>query len=293
MNTVSTAGQQADIPDLFVAKEHKQALDLKGSIFTLTVLRLHSNDFPAIESELKARIAQGPRFFEDAPVVIDIEALKEENLEIDFGQIANLMRELRLVPVGVRHGTTMQQEQARSAGLALMKGGAIRDLPAMQTTPSKAEPKRDEGQETNRDGKKNAEVSGSTGQHHVAKPKDETSGEGAQTGTTRYVYQPIRSGQQIYARGGDLIVLAAVNAGAEIVADGNIHVYAPLRGRALAGVGGDTKARIFCHQMEAELVSLAGHYRVFEDNVPDGLRGKAVQIYLDEKEQLKIELMGT
>lgn len=267
---------QAELPDLFVPKEHKQALDLKGSVFTLTVLRLHNNDLADIESELKSKIAQGPRFFEDAPVVIDVEPLKEQGLDVDFLILAKLMRELRLVPVGVRHATPAQQDLAKLAGLALMKGGAIRDLAAQKPAAQEAE-------------SKTAEPT-ATRQHKLDKPADNETTAGPNT--TKVIYQPIRSGQQIYARGGDLIVLAAVNAGAEIVADGNIHVYAPLRGRALAGVSGDRSARIFCQNMGAELVSVAGHYRVFEDKVPEALRHKAVQIYLDDEEQLKIEPMG-
>lgn len=275
MKTVSTVGQ-TEIPDLFVPKEHKPALDLKGSVFTLTVLRLHSNELPDIEAELKAKIAQGPRFFEDAPVVVDVEPLKEQSLDIEFATLVKLMRDLRLVPVGVRHASHSQQELAKSAGLALMKGGAIRDLPSQKPAAPEPEAK--------------AEEAKATRQHKVEKPTDTDAPVAASP--TKVIYQPIRSGQQIYARGGDLIVLAAVNAGAEIVADGNIHVYAPLRGRALAGVGGDQTARIFCQNMGAELVSVAGHYRVFEDNVPDAVRHKAVQIFLDENEQLKIEPMG-
>lgn len=276
MKTVLTAGQ-AEIPDLFVPKEHKAALDLKGSVFTLTVLRLHTNDLTDIESELKGKIAQGPRFFEDAPVVIDVEPLKEAGLELDFAPFIRLLREIRLVPVGVRHATPPQQEAAKLAGLALMKGGAIRDLPSQKASTPESDAK-------------TAETATTTRQHKIEKQAES---ETAPAPTiTKVIYQPIRSGQQIYARGGDLIVLAAVNAGAEIVADGNIHVYAPLRGRALAGVTGDRTARIFCQNMGAELVSIAGHYRVFEDNVPDAVRHKAVQIYLDENEQLKIEPMG-
>ena len=109
---------------------------------------------------------------------------------------------------------------------------------------------------------------------------DATSAGQTQT-NTKIVQQPVRSGQRMMARKGDLVVLAAVNAGAEIIAEGNIHVYAPLRGRALAGVSGDTHARIFCHQFEAELVAIAGNYRVFDNGPPRELRGKAVQVFLD------------
>jgi septum site-determining protein MinC len=103
---------------------------------------------------------------------------------------------------------------------------------------------------------------------------------------TRVITQPVRSGQQIYAQGGDLIVLAPVSAGAELLADGHIHVYAPLRGRALAGIKGNTGARIFCQFLEAELISVAGHYRVIED-LDDSVRGKPAQAYL-EGERLTI-----
>jgi septum site-determining protein MinC len=101
----------------------------------------------------------------------------------------------------------------------------------------------------------------------------------AAAGKTRLVTQPVRSGTQIYARGGDLVVIAPVSAGAEIVADGNIHVYGALRGRALAGASGDSQARIFCSRLEAELVSIAGRYLVSEQLPPDQLQ-QPVQIAL-------------
>lgn len=94
--------------------------------------------------------------------------------------------------------------------------------------------------------------------------------------------RPLRSGQQVYARGGDLVVLAAVNAGAEVIADGSIHIYAPLRGRALAGASGETGARIFTTRFEAELVSIAGVYRTFEAGIPDALARKPVQVQLGD-----------
>jgi len=270
MKNVSTA-ENNNASDIFSAPEQKPAIDLKGSVFTLTVLRLQSNEISEIESELRERLAQGPRFFEDAPMVIDLDVLKEENLDIDLASLSTLLRELRLIPVGVRHGSPEHQKSALAAGLALMKGGAIKDLsmpakpiqtPAAQVEKKPIPPKMSE----------------------VQAPEQKSSG------TTKVIHQPIRSGQQIYAKGGDLVVLAAVNAGAEIIADGNIHIYAPLRGRALAGVQGDKSARIFCHNMEAQLVSVAGHYRVFEETVPSEIRNKAVQIYLDN-EQLKIDLL--
>jgi septum site-determining protein MinC len=105
---------------------------------------------------------------------------------------------------------------------------------------------------------------------------------GPQVSPFTLITRPVRSGQRIYAAGGDLSVVAAVSAGAELMADGNIHVYGPLRGRALAGMKGDTEARIFCQDLQAELVSVAGHYRVSE-NIPRELKGAPVQIFLDQK----------
>ncbi|MCX7208403.1 MAG: septum site-determining protein MinC [Proteobacteria bacterium] len=105
------------------------------------------------------------------------------------------------------------------------------------------------------------------------------------------ITRPVRTGQQVYAKGGDLIVLALVSAGAEVIADGNIHVYAPLRGRALAGAKGDNQARIFTTCMEAELVSIAGIYRSLQEDLPDSIKTKPAQIYLDQ-EKIVIEALN-
>ncbi len=273
MKTMSNTDQN-DNPDLFLPKEQKPAIDLKGSVFTLTVLRLQSNDLADVERELEERLALGPRFFEDAPIVVDVEILKDQALEVDFPALVEVLRKLRLVPVGLRHGSHDHQKAALGAGFALMKGGVIKDLPSVTQPAPKAE--------------KPAKPKKPPPPPPTAETAESTD---VKAKATKVIYQPIRSGQQIYARGGDLIVMAAVNAGAEIVADGNIHIYAPLRGRALAGVTGDTKARIFCQHMDAELVAIAGHYRVFEDQVPPEYQSKAVQFYLDD-EQLNISLLA-
>jgi septum site-determining protein MinC len=109
----------------------------------------------------------------------------------------------------------------------------------------------------------------------------------AAAGQNKIVTQPIRSGQQVYAPGGDLIVMAPVSAGSELLADGSIHVYGPLRGRALAGVRGDTDAQIFCQSLEAEMVSIDGHYKVAEDLRKEAFWKTAVHVYL-EGNSLKI-----
>lgn len=250
-------------------------LDVKGSMFTLSVLQPKNTDMVAFEAALEERIAQAPRFFQNAPVVIDVQALRDMVPELDFAGLVALLRRHQLVPVGVRHATPAQQTAAVAAGLALLHGGSLAEATpaagqaaasqvthAVETPPTKAAPT-------------------VTSEPQVP-PAPSVTATPTKTLTT-----PVRSGQRIYARGGDLVILAAVNAGAEVLADGNIHIYGPLRGRALAGVLGDAQARIYAQSMEAELVSVAGHYRVFEPQPPDELRGKPTQIYL-ERERLVI-----
>lgn len=234
------------------------AVEIKGSTFTLPVLRLYSADVQAIGEDLSQRLAQHVSFFENAPMVIDLEHLKDDDGVLEFSILAALLRCHQLVPVAVRQGTEQQQQAAIDAGLAVLKGGS----PAPANKPIEPEPKSE----------------APAIPQVVARP-------------TRVVRQPVRSGQQIYAQGGDLIVLAPVNPGAEVIADGNIHVYAPLRGRAMAGVMGDVNARIFTQSMGAELLAIAGHYQVYEESLPAAIRGKAVQVYL-EGTQLLITPLG-
>ncbi|MDZ4263968.1 MAG: septum site-determining protein MinC [Pseudomonadota bacterium] len=229
-----------------------RAVEIKGSMFTLPVLRLYSADVQEIGEMLSEHLAKHLAFFENAPVVIDLEHVKDEDGLLDLSVLATLLRCHQLVPVGIRQGSDVQNAAALAAGLAVLKGGAI--PAAASKKPAEAAPK--------------SEVPVLAQAQAVARP-------------TRVIRQPVRSGQQIYAQGGDLIVMAQVNAGAEVIADGNIHIYAPLRGRAMAGVLGDVNARIFTQSMEAELLAIAGNYQVYEESQPASMRGKAVQVYLE------------
>ena len=224
------------------------AVELKGSVFTLPILRFKRSDPAGIQQALEARLCQSQSFFENAPVVLDLELL-EAGESLDFIELCKLLRSLQLVPVGVRQASEEHQKPAVEAGLALLKGGAIQEPAASESKD-----------------KQTGEVI-----KHVQVPAKAC-----------IIEQPVRSGQQIYAQGGDLIVLAQVNAGAEVIADGNIHIYAPLRGRALAGVLGDTSARIIAQSMEAELVSIAGHYQIFEEQPSADVFGKPAQAFLKE-----------
>jgi septum site-determining protein MinC len=221
---------------------HPHVFEIKGGSVNLPALRLFSGDIPAIVELLQERIRQAPEFFRDAPVVIDLHAVPAEDGHLDLAELARELRQNGLVPVGIRSSDPGYQHAAKQAHLAVFSD--LRHEPTPAPKPAEAKP--------------------------APRPPE--------VPTTRIVQQPVRSGQRIYATG-DLIVLAPVSAGAEIMADGNIHVYGSLRGRALAGVQGNAASRIFCMDLQAELVSVAGHYKVSE-NLEQSMRGKPVQIYL-------------
>ncbi len=224
------------------------ALELKGNLLTLMVLHLFDTNTDRIAEQLTEKVSKAPMFFQHAPIVIDLHAV--QNDDIDLPEVVRLLRTYGLMPVAVRGGNPQQQETALSLNLGLLTNAK----PAS-------------GQ--------NIQLS-SPEQVVVPIPS-----------RTKIVTQPIRSGQQVVALNGDLIVLSAVSHGAEILAHRHIHVYGALRGRALAGVNGDCEARIFCQQLNADLLSVAGQYRVNED-LPEDLLGKSVQIYL-KGNALKIE----
>ena len=248
-------------------KVHASSVVLKGSVFTLPILKLSSCDLDLVEKDLTLRLATAQDFFKNAPVVIDLEYTHDLDGEIRFSQLEALLRKHNLVPVGVQNGTTQQITAAVNSGFAILTGQSVDKI-------------------IERNKERSAKAEGDSAHKSEAMPKNSMSI--VITEASKMITQPIRSGQRTYAKGGDLVLLGAVNAGAEVMADGNLHIYAPLRGRALAGLDGNTESRIFCQSMEAELVAIAGNYRVFEDNIPPEIYRKSVQIYL-EGEQLKIE----
>ncbi|SES18860.1 septum site-determining protein MinC [Halopseudomonas bauzanensis] len=213
---------------------------LKGGMLTMTVLELVHLAPQRFAIQLAEKVEQAPNFFQDTPVLISLEKL-DDNLDIS-GLIAllRICRDHGLQPVALR-GAEQFRPLAQQASLVLLPPGRNRDkiIEAPEPAPQPVA--------------QQAEVAS------VSAPQP------ADTTPTRVITEPVRSGQQVYARGGDLVVLAPVSAGSELLADGHIHVYGPLRGRALAGVRGDTRARIFCQSLEAELVSVAGQYKVAED----------------------------
>lgn len=234
----------------------RTAFQLKGSLFTLTALQLFDLDSSLLQEQLNIMVQQAPKFFQYAPIVIDLQKINEQAADVNFSELVSLLRELKLIPVGVRGVNSAQRTAAMTAGLAI--------LPEAKT----AEPSHVHAKTT------------------AVTDKATTHSPAIITSPSKVITQPVRSGQQIYAQGGDLIVITSVSPGAELLADGHIHIYGPLRGRALAGVTGDTQARIFCHSLEAELVSIAGHYWVSED-LKEAQTNAPVQIYLKD-ERLKL-----
>jgi len=241
-------------------QQGKPCLQLKGSLVPMTVLELSYYDNVQLKNDLDAKVSQAPDFFENLPVVISLEKLAEHE-QVDFKQLVQVCAEFSIKVVAIRGGSEIQQGLAKQAGLGLLAKQKERST---ETAPAAPEIK--------------TEIKEVVRTETVELIKTVVQNERQ---VSKVVHHPIRSGQQVYAADGDLIILASVSAGAEILADGNIHVYGTLRGRALAGVKGDTSARIFCQSLEAELVSVAGQYKVSEDFDKSVVR-KASQVFLSD-----------
>jgi len=234
----------------------KAPFDLKSTAWTLTALRLHTAEREALARALDDRFRDTPGLFDQDPVVIDLSPLREADAAIDYPALLTKLREHRLVPIAVQGGSPAQTAAAQAAGLVEALDAATQPAAQLPVTNTVVEVR-----EVVREVEVVKEVP-------TAVP-------------TVVVDKPLRSGQRVYARGGDLVVLAAVSFGAEVIADGNVHVYAPLRGRAIAGARGDTTARIFTTCLEPQLVAIAGIYRTSETDLPANVAGKPAQVRLD------------
>jgi septum site-determining protein MinC len=224
----------------------------------LTVLRLRSTDVALIERQLRVKIAQLPQLFLDAPVLFDLGALApEESERLAFVELVRALRLCKVVPVAVANATEAGRAHAVDAGL-----GVLQQAPG---------PRGREGLVEAAEG--SPADGGQPGTRPAASPY----------GGPMVITQPVRSGQVVFARDNDVVVLAPVNPGAQVIADGHVHIYATLRGRAVAGASGLLGARIFCQRLEAELVAVAGAY-VMADEIPADRRGKPAQISLQDGE---------
>jgi septum site-determining protein MinC len=239
------------------AGNHSAIFDLKSASLTAVSLVLKTGDMIALEAEMQERFGDTPDFFNHDAVVIDLSALAGSPTKVAFATLIPLLHRHRLVPAGVRGGNADQMQAALEAGL-----GEAPQASAAAPRVEKVEVIREVVREVR------VEVPVEVPVQAPATP-------------TMIIDKPLRSGQQIYAKGGDLIITAAVNHGAEVIADGSIHVYAPLRGKAIAGAKGNTNARIFSTCMEPELLSIAGTYRTPENPLPPDVVGQPAQIRLD------------
>lgn len=227
-------------------------LELRSAALSLIAVVLKTTDLDTLADELEQRASVMPGLFEDEPVAIDLSRVRHAAEPVRFDELIALLRRHRMVPLAVRGGRPDQMAAALAAGLVeAPEGGRAAREPAPMLTERIVE---------------------------VPVPRP----------PPMVVERPLRSGQQIYARDCDLIMLGLVSYGAEVMADGHIHVYAPLRGRAMAGAAGNTEARIFATTMEAQLLSIAGVYRTTEVALPTGVTGRAAMARL-AGDQLLVE----
>lgn len=199
------------------------AFKLKGRLYTLTVIQLMSSDKTLFAEQLAHVVAQAPRLFDHTPVVLDCSLLNDE--QFDLAGFCRTLRQSGMVPVAIQGGLAIYAALAEAQGLPVLFASSNHDKPL------------------------------------VVEPSESTvSSSDSDPLKTHVLTTPVRSGQQLVRKGGDLVIAAAVSHGAELLADGNIHVYGALRGRALAGISGNKDARIFCQSLDAELVAIAGYY---------------------------------
>lgn len=227
----------------------------KGSVVTTILLEISHFDEMTLISAIENKVDQAPHFFQMAPVIIDLTKLDQSISLDEFNRLLLHLKNLGLSPIGWRSSDANKPDWIGDASLPI--------LPASKTRATTLESR------VNQD-KSNQDV--------VIKTIVE---EKRVAQSSKIITKPIRSGQQVYAEG-DLIILSSVSPGAEVLADGSIHVYGALRGRALAGVRGDIGARIFCRSMEAELVSIAGNF-ILSDTLQSGLWKESAQVLLNEE----------
>lgn len=257
--------------------DFEQAGELKIGQVGIANLRIRTLDVERLTREMHDRVARAPKLFGRAAVILDFGGLSQIPDVATAKALLDGLRSAGVLPVALAYGTTETELLSQQLGLPLLAKFRAQyeraELDAVPVAPPPPAPAPAPAPEPAR-------------RARAATPAavPATPAKAPQPG--RMQTSNVRSGQQLYAENCDLTVMATVGAGAEVIADGSIHIYGTLRGRALAGAQGNTTARIFCREFHAELVAIAGHYKVLDD-VPDTLRGKAVQVWL-EQDQIKI-----
>lgn len=235
----------------------RTSFDLKSAQLPVVAVVLKDTDIHVLAHDLAERLAADPDFFDNDPVLIDLTHVREATDPVDFVELRRVLRQHHTQPVAVRGGSPEQMEAAKDAGL----------MAAPDAMPARSAP---------------AEI------REVIREVEVVREIPAPMADALIIDRPLRSGQQVYARNTDVVVLGMVSYGAEVIADGNVHVYAPLRGRAVAGARGNTEARIFSTCMEPQLLSIAGIYRAIDSALPDDVAGKPAKVRL-EGEKIIIE----
>ena len=251
------------------AMDYEQAGELKIGQVGIANLRVRTLDIARLADEMRSRVARSPKLFARAAVILDFGGLAASPDAATARALVEALREAGVLPVALAWGSSDNEALAVQIG-----------LPVLARFRAQYEPVADQA-ETGAPAATPAPSPAAAPRAPAATPP---AAEPAAPGLVQTA--PVRSGQQLYAENRDLTVMSQVGAGAEVIADGSIHIYGPLRGRALAGAQGNATARIFCRAFHAELVAVAGHYKVLED-IPKELHGKAVQVWLDNDE-LKI-----
>ena len=247
------------------------AFKIKNANFPLFVLHIHTTDMDKFKTELETRITQSPDFFSNAPMVLGLAAIADTGTTPDFADLVSFMRILGMSAAGVIDGSPEQREAAVQAGLGLFPDAPSR--PAPQTVSPPEPPLK------------------STLQLQPELPGFEATTEPVKTEVEK---QPVNTETEIessptdqpwsapaHAHRPTMVIDKPVRTGQRIYADGDIHIYAPMRGRAIAGAHGNSGARIFVQRLEAELISIAGCFQVFENGIPENVRGKPAQVHLD------------
>lgn len=255
-----------------VGMDFEQAGELKIGQVGIANLRVRTLDVTRLVEEMRSRVQRAPKMFARAAVVLDFGGLARTPDAASVRQLIDGLRHAGVLPVALAYGTSEIERLSEQLGLPLLakfRASYERDGDSPLPVEPPPVPRRD----------------------GALKPSTTNAPASSPALPSLMLAAPVRSGQQIFAENRDLTVLTSVGAGAEVMADGSIHIYGPLRGRALAGAGGSEQARIFCREFHAELVAIAGRYKV-QDEIPVEVQGKAVQVWLED-EELKFGVLDT
>ncbi|PWQ99119.1 septum site-determining protein MinC [Leucothrix pacifica] len=242
-------------------------MEIKGEMSMLNVLHLHSTNVKEIADQLEKKRDEVPSFFLNSPVIVDCSLIVETLAELDLAALKQRLIDLMFVPVGVRGVEPEQQAAIIKAGWSVLRAGPKSSKKAEAAAVAEEASESDE----------------------VKAPAEVEETPVASANISKLIEKPVRSGQQVFVEEGDAVLLTHTSAGSEVMASGSVHVYGALRGRVLAGVHGDTNARIFCRSLDAELIAIAGRYQLLDEGDTD-LRGKPAMIRLDG-EKLIIEAL--